>query len=62
MGGIVLMNLKGNIIEGVNKRLQEMDNNFDKIDFLSEFLHDTLAYLDEEELNEVKGWTEKLEV
>lgn len=56
MGEIVMMNLKGNIIEGVNKRLQGMDNDKGKIDFLCEFLHDTLAYLDEGELNEVKGW------
>jgi len=56
MGGIVMMNLKGSIIEGVNKRLQGMYNDKDKIDFLCEFLHDTLAYLDEDELNDVKGW------
>ena len=56
MGGIVLMNLRSSIIEGVNKKRQEMFNHKCEIDFLCEFLHDTLAYLDEEELNEVKGW------
>lgn len=50
------MNLRSSIIEGVNKKRQEMFNHKCEIDFLCEFLHDTLAYLDEEELNEVKGW------
>jgi len=56
MGGIVTMGLKGDIIEGIDKHLQEMDNDEDKIDFLSEFLYDVLAYLDEEDLSNVKEW------
>jgi len=51
-----MMNLKGNIIEGVNKRLQGMNDDKERIDFLCEFPHDTLAFLGEEELEEVKGW------
>lgn len=56
MSGIVMMNLKNSISEEVDKRLQEMANNKDRTNFLSEILHDTLAYLNEEELREVEGW------
>jgi len=56
MDGIVMMSRKGDIIDGIDQRLQGMDDDKEKISFLCEFLHDTLAYLDEEELNEVKDW------
>jgi len=57
MGGIVMMDLKCDIIEGTGKPLQGMDDDKSRMDFLCEFLYDVLAYLDEEELNNVKEWT-----
>lgn len=57
MGGVVIMSLKGDITEGIDKQLHGMDNDKVRIDFLCEFLYDVLAYLDEEDLNNVKEWT-----
>jgi len=59
MGGIVMLNLKNSIIKEVNRILRELNDTEEQIDFLREILYDTLAYLDEEELNDVKGWVKE---
>ena len=58
MGGIVLMNLKNSIMERIHTRTQGIDDK-SKVSYLCTLLHDTLAYLSEEELNEVKNWVEE---